>query len=115
MDDLDLTDEMSDADYLRDLSDRIFRIPVMHGVDQGDCSRLQEIARRLTAAGDAVESEDLSVILLAREIVRGEKTKFGWSDVGDVLVSLMRKETTPADAMYRLALLKTDYDRERGA
>lgn len=39
--------DKTDPDYLRDLAERIMHIPVMHNVDQGDVSRLQEIARRL--------------------------------------------------------------------
>lgn len=30
--------------FLRDLAERLFRVPVMYGVDQGDCDRLLEIA-----------------------------------------------------------------------
>jgi hypothetical protein len=33
--------------YLRNLADRIFRIPVMYSVDQGDCDKLREIARAI--------------------------------------------------------------------
>jgi hypothetical protein len=40
-------DELPPVEYLRDLADRIFQIPVKHGVDQGDHSRLLEIARSL--------------------------------------------------------------------
>ena len=41
------TQEYTDARYLMELSERIFRIPVMHGVDQGDYEELREIAGRL--------------------------------------------------------------------
>ena len=37
--------EMSPADFLRDLSNRIMHIPVMHGIDQYHADRLNEIAR----------------------------------------------------------------------
>ena len=37
---------MTDFEYLRDLAERLMRIPVVHGTDQGDVSRLLEIARR---------------------------------------------------------------------
>jgi hypothetical protein len=33
-----------DVTYLRDLAERILKIPVMHGVDQGDYDRLRELA-----------------------------------------------------------------------
>lgn len=42
-------EELPDADFLRDLAERIFRIPVMYGVDQGDTDRLLRIAGTLPA------------------------------------------------------------------
>lgn len=39
--------KLTDRAYLLDLSERIFRVPVEHGVDQGDYDRLRAIARRL--------------------------------------------------------------------
>jgi hypothetical protein len=42
----DLT-EVEDADYLRNLSARLRRIPVMYGTDGYDIDRLLEIARSL--------------------------------------------------------------------
>ena len=36
--------ELNEADYLRDLAERLRRIPVMYGTDGGDISRLYEIA-----------------------------------------------------------------------
>lgn len=38
----------SDPDYLRDVADRIFSIPVMYGLDEGDAEHLREIADRLS-------------------------------------------------------------------
>ena len=37
----------TDAAFLRDLAERLYRIPVMYGVDQGDIDRLYEIAKIL--------------------------------------------------------------------
>lgn len=43
-----MDDELEDdVAYLRDLAERIFRIPVMHGVNQLDYDRLREIAQKL--------------------------------------------------------------------
>lgn len=39
--------EVSNADYLRDLADRIFQIPAMYGTDQSDYNALRAIAREL--------------------------------------------------------------------
>ncbi len=39
--------ELLPSEYLKDLAQRIFRIPVMYGVDQYDYERLNEIARDL--------------------------------------------------------------------
>ena len=39
--------ELTDVEYLRDLAERIMHIPVMHGTDDGDSSRLHDIASRL--------------------------------------------------------------------
>ena len=41
--------EYTDARYLMELSERVFRIPVMHGVDQADYEELREIAGRLSS------------------------------------------------------------------
>lgn len=38
------------AEYLNDLAERIFQIPVMHGVNQYDYEMLQEIANHLKTA-----------------------------------------------------------------
>lgn len=38
----------NDADYLRDLAERLMRVPVMYGTNQCDCDRLLEIATKLT-------------------------------------------------------------------
>jgi len=42
-------DDLSDAAYLRDLSDRLMRVPVMYGVDQGDVERLADMGSKLKA------------------------------------------------------------------
>jgi hypothetical protein len=41
------SEPMTDVEYLRDLSHRVLKIPVMHGTDHYDVSRLLDIARRL--------------------------------------------------------------------
>jgi hypothetical protein len=35
------------ADYLRDLAERLMAVPAMYGTDQGDVDRLLEIAKEL--------------------------------------------------------------------
>jgi hypothetical protein len=40
-------EELNSAEYLRDLAERLMRVPVMYGTDQGDVSRLYEIAQEL--------------------------------------------------------------------
>lgn len=40
-------EELSDIDYLRDLADRINKIPTMYGTDGYDVERLQEMANKL--------------------------------------------------------------------
>lgn len=39
----------TDVEFLRDLAERLFRIPVMYGVDQGDSDRLYQIAKAMEA------------------------------------------------------------------
>lgn len=39
--------ELNSAEYLRDLAERLMRVPVMYGTDQDDVNRLCEIAREL--------------------------------------------------------------------
>lgn len=38
----------SDADFLRDLAERLRQVPVMYGTDDGDIDQLLQIARRLS-------------------------------------------------------------------
>jgi hypothetical protein len=42
----------TDAEFLRDLAERLMAIPVLYGVDQGDVDRLIEIAQHLTQASN---------------------------------------------------------------
>lgn len=42
-----LEQDRADAAFLRDLAGRLFQVPVMYGVDQGDVDRLNEIAEKL--------------------------------------------------------------------
>ena len=42
----------TDADYLRDLAERLMAVPALYGVDQGDVDRLLEIASTLTQESD---------------------------------------------------------------
>jgi len=37
---------MNSAEYLRDLSNRIMHIPIMHGVNQADCDDLDKLAKQ---------------------------------------------------------------------
>jgi hypothetical protein len=37
--------ELPTVEYLRDLAERLMRVPVMYGTDQGDVDRLLAIAR----------------------------------------------------------------------
>lgn len=41
--------EDTDVEFLRDLAERLFRVPVMYGVDQGDSDRLYQIAKAMEA------------------------------------------------------------------
>ncbi len=56
---VDVEDEtMRASDFLRDLAERIYKIPVTHGVDQGDVDRLISLAVKVgdvEAAGDFFE------------------------------------------------------------
>lgn len=42
-----MTEELNSVDFLRDLAERLMHVPVMYGTDQGDVSRLYDIAREL--------------------------------------------------------------------
>lgn len=44
--------ELTDAEYLRDLAERLRHIPVAHGTDGYDVDRLGWIADKLTAPGE---------------------------------------------------------------
>jgi hypothetical protein len=101
----DLTDEMSDVDYLRDLAERIFRIPVMHGVDQSDYERLLIIARYLARKDD--------VLTCARNIVAMPPSKYGYSDIGEILVMFLRAELGPTAAIEKMHALNEGYIRTR--
>ena len=49
--------ETTDAEYLRDLAERLMRVPVMYGTDQGDVDRLREIATTLVALCDPLPDD----------------------------------------------------------
>jgi hypothetical protein len=53
------------------------------------------------------------VLFAAREIVTKPPTEFGYSDVGDVIVALLRGEKTAAEALESLRNLNKDYERKR--
>lgn len=40
-------EKMTDVEYLRDLAERLMRVPVVHGTDQADVERLQFIASHM--------------------------------------------------------------------
>lgn len=42
--------EMSDAEYLRDLAERLMHVPATYGTDGYDTDRLSEIARYASTA-----------------------------------------------------------------
>lgn len=54
-----------------------------------------------------------AVIARAKEIVIPPKTKFGYGDVGDVLVAYLRGDKTEAEAIESLDNLQIDYERAR--
>ena len=45
--DLEDDTELPDAEYLRDLAERLMHVPVMYGTDGYDIDRLAAIARKL--------------------------------------------------------------------
>lgn len=51
-------EELSDAEYLRDLADRVFRIPACHGTDQYDVTRLIEISRKMEKRNNGGGNEE---------------------------------------------------------
>lgn len=42
-----MDEELDDIGFLRDLAERLMRIPVKYGTDQGDVDRLIQIAKML--------------------------------------------------------------------
>lgn len=44
--------ELDTVDFLRNLAERLLRVPVMYGTDQGDVDRLNRIAAELERAED---------------------------------------------------------------
>jgi hypothetical protein len=48
---------MNHAEYLRDLAERLMRVPVMYGTDQSDCSKLYDIANDIAYLYEAPEPE----------------------------------------------------------
>jgi hypothetical protein len=42
--------ELNSADFLRDLAERLRHIPVIHGTDDADISRLYRVAKQLEKA-----------------------------------------------------------------
>lgn len=50
-----------DADYLRELGERLMKIPVEHGTDQGDVFRLNEIAEGIAARSQNLVPKALQI------------------------------------------------------
>ena len=50
--------ELNDTEYLRNLAERLMHIPIMHGTDQRDISRLERIAKRLARRKYSEEIDD---------------------------------------------------------
>lgn len=48
------------AEYLRHLADVFFQIPVMYGIDEGDCDRLKEIATSMENFNTLIEKQNQS-------------------------------------------------------
>lgn len=42
-----MAEELNNAEYLRDLAERLMHIPVMYGTDQDDVFRLYRVAQKL--------------------------------------------------------------------
>jgi len=49
--------ELNSAEFLRDLAERLMRVPIMYGTDQGDVSRLYEIAKEIERYDDMPDPE----------------------------------------------------------
>lgn len=71
--------DMSDPEYLRDLAERIFRVPAEHGVSQADYDRL----------GQAIASHDAMLTTLGD--FHGEVFRFGdeAKKAGDLRVKII--------------------------
>lgn len=50
-------EKLSDADYVRNLAERLMRIPVMYGTNGYDIDRLHEIAKTLDRFDDLPDPE----------------------------------------------------------
>jgi hypothetical protein len=48
---------MTNPDFLRDLAERLMRVPVMYGVDQGDADRLVRISLWIEEIKRTIEAE----------------------------------------------------------
>lgn len=48
------------SEFLRNLSERLMRIPTMYGTDQADCDELNHLAQELEAQGVGQELAPLS-------------------------------------------------------
>lgn len=55
----------------------------------------------------------ITVIARAKEIVMLPKTQYGYSDIGDVLVSFLRGEKSSSEAIESMNNLNLTYERER--
>ena len=49
--------EPTDGEFLRDLAERLMRVPPMYGTDQGDVDKLNELAKALEAADSRAKDE----------------------------------------------------------
>jgi len=85
------------------------RVRFVSAIDEARVSFDADTPVRDRVAAVALPAELLTVIEAARATVSTTKPSYGFGDVGDVVVSYLRREATADEAMQRLSGLADDY------
>lgn len=99
--------EQPTVEYLRDLAERLMRVPVMYGTDQSDCDELYTIAKNVEALLIAALSAVVALKRINQRVYYGDEED--GTDHGNFVTALDARqiEEIGLDAAGELVQLET--------